>query len=103
MLGDQFSMVTNHFGLATLEGLFSVVKHHYGVDHLSYLFLCAVTIEFVLFKVYIESNLSLHPKVDSPPFAATVAAAAMPLQHYQVDPVHQPLGLRSPVVKDRRC
>ena len=34
----------------------------------------------------------LNPKVDSPPFAATVTAAA-PLQHYQVDPVHQPLGL----------
>ena len=34
----------------------------------------------------------LNPKVDSPPFAATVAAAA-PLQHYQVDPVHQPWGL----------
>ena len=36
----------------------------------------------------------LNPKVDSPLFAATVAAAA-PLQHNQVDPVHQPLGLSS--------
>ena len=36
--------------------------------------------------------ISLNPKVDSPPFAATVAAAA-PLQHYQVDPVHKPLDL----------
>ena len=33
----------------------------------------------------------LNPKVGSPSFAA--AAAAAPLQHYQVDPVHQPLGL----------
>ena len=31
----------------------------------------------------------LNPKVDTPLFAATVA----PLQHYQVDRVHQPLGL----------
>ena len=35
----------------------------------------------------------LNPKVDSPPFAATVAASA-PVQYYQVDPVHQPLGSR---------
>ena len=35
---------------------------------------------------------SLNPKVASPPFAATFAAAA-PLRHYQVDRVHQPLGL----------
>ena len=34
----------------------------------------------------------LNPKVDSQLFAATVVAA-VPLQHYQVDPVHQPLGL----------
>ena len=34
----------------------------------------------------------LTPKVDIPLFAATAAAAA-PVQHYQVDPVHQPLGL----------
>ena len=33
-----------------------------------------------------------NPQVDSPPFAATVAAAG-PLQLYQEDPVHQPLGL----------
>ena len=37
----------------------------------------------------------LNPKVDSPPFAAIVAAAA-PLQHYQLDPVNQPLGLMTP-------
>ena len=36
----------------------------------------------------------LNPKVDSQPFAATVASAA-PLQHYQVDPVHQPLPITS--------
>ena len=30
--------------------------------------------------------VGLNPKVDSPPFVATVAAAA-PRQHYQVDPV----------------
>ena len=41
---------------------------------------------------YIETSCHVNPKVDSPPFAATVAAAA-PLQHYQVDTVHQPLGL----------
>ena len=40
----------------------------------------------------ISSSLLLNPKVDSPQFAATVAAAA-PLQHYQIDPVHQPLDL----------
>ena len=34
----------------------------------------------------------LNPKADIPPFAATVAAAS-PLQLYQVDPVHQSLGL----------
>ena len=33
----------------------------------------------------------LNPKVDNPPFAASVAAA-VPLQHYQVDTAHQPLG-----------
>ena len=33
-------------------------------------------------------NDYLNPNVDSPPFAA-----AVPLQHYQVDPTHQPLGL----------
>ena len=37
-------------------------------------------------------NTWSYPKVDSPSFAAIVAAAA-PLQHYQVDPVRQPLGL----------
>ena len=37
----------------------------------------------------------LNPKVDIPPFAATVAAAA--LQLYQVDPVHQPWGLNASV------
>ena len=36
----------------------------------------------------------LNPKVDSPLFAATVAAAA-PLQHCQVDLVHQLLGLKA--------
>ena len=35
----------------------------------------------------------LNPKVDSPPFAATVAAA-VPLQLYQVDTAHQPMGLK---------
>ena len=38
----------------------------------------------------------LNSKDNSPPFAATVAAAA-PLQHYQEDPVHQPWGLRENV------
>ena len=37
----------------------------------------------------------LNPKVDSPPFAATATVAA-PRQHYQVDPVHQPLDLHGP-------
>ena len=32
-----------------------------------------------------NDRMALNPKIDSPPFAATVAA---PLQHYQVDPVH---------------
>ena len=36
--------------------------------------------------------IHLNPKVHSPPFAATVAAA--PLQLYQEDPVCQPLGSR---------
>ena len=36
--------------------------------------------------------VALNPKVDSPLFAAIVAAVA-PLQHYQVDLVLQPLGL----------
>ena len=36
----------------------------------------------------------LNPKVDSPLSAATVAAA-VPLHYYQLDPVHQSLGLRS--------
>ena len=49
----------------------------------------------------IQSNLSINPKVDSLPFAAAVAHA-VPLQYYQVDLVHQPLGLRSPVFKDGR-
>ena len=40
-----------------------------------------------------QKKSCLKPKVDSPSFAATVAVAA-PLQHYQVDSVHQPLGLR---------
>ena len=35
--------------------------------------------------------MSLNPKVSNPPFAATVAAE--PLQQYQVDLIHQPLGL----------
>ena len=35
----------------------------------------------------------LNPQVDSPLFAATIAAAAASLQLYQEDPVHQPLGL----------
>ena len=34
-------------------------------------------------------GLCLNAKVDSLPFAATVAAAA-PLQHYMADLVHQP-------------
>ena len=46
-------------------------------------------------------NLSLNPKVQRPLFAAAVAAA--PLQHYQVDLVHQPLGLRPPVSRDHLC
>ena len=41
---------------------------------------------------YILYSVALNPKVDSPPFAGTVAAAA-PLQLYQKDLVHQPLGL----------
>ena len=41
-----------------------------------------------------EVSTHLNPKVDRPQFAATVAAA-VPLQHYQIDPVHQPLGLKS--------
>ena len=36
---------------------------------------------------------NLNPKVDSPPYATTVAGAAA-LQCYQEDPVHQPWGLR---------
>ena len=40
-----------------------------------------------------KKKFSLNPKVDSLPFAATVAAAA-PTQRYQVDPVHQSSGLR---------
>ena len=43
-------------------------------------------------QVFIKEEKYLNPKVDSPPFTATVAAA-VPLQHYQVDPVHGPLGL----------
>ena len=35
--------------------------------------------------------MSLNPKVDSPLFATTVAAAG-PLQYYQVDPVHPAIG-----------
>ena len=41
-------------------------------------------------------NFYLNPKVDSPPFTATVVAAR--LQHYQVDPVHQPWGLNNAVM-----
>ena len=33
------------------------------------------------------------PKVDSPPFDATVAAAALSTALYQEDPVYHPLGL----------
>ena len=40
--------------------------------------------------------MSLNPKVDTPPFATTVAAA---LQLYQVDPVHQPWGLSNVKLK----
>ena len=40
----------------------------------------------------VPNCLYLSPQVDSPPFAATVAAA-VPLQLYHEDPVHQPLGL----------
>ena len=39
-------------------------------------------------SIYSDHLQPLNPKVDSPSFFATV-----PLQHYQVDPVHQPLGL----------
>ena len=46
---------------------------------------------FVSFRKFCFPCLNL--KVDSPLFAATVAAAAL-LHHYQVDPVHQPLLLR---------
>ena len=37
----------------------------------------------------------LNPKVDTPPFAATIAAAAAPLQlyQYQGDLVHQPWSI----------
>ena len=38
------------------------------------------------------TDIVLNPKIDTPPFAAAVAAAA-PLQLYHVDPVHQPWGL----------
>ena len=41
--------------------------------------------------VYLYLYLNPKSKVDSPPFAATVAAA--PLQHYQIDLVQQPLAL----------
>ena len=44
--------------------------------------------------------LNLNPQVDSPLFAAT-AAAAVPLQLYHKDPVHQPLGLSLNSVKLR--
>ena len=47
-------------------------------------------------EVKVILALSSNPKVDRHPFAATVAAAAL-LQYYQVDPVHQPLGLSSDV------
>ena len=40
--------------------------------------------------------MNLNPKVDSPPFAATVTAAA-PLQHYQVD-LHQPWDLTEKLI-----
>ena len=45
--------------------------------------------------VYVRRTqlVNLNPKVHSPPFAATVAAAE-PLQLYQEDPVCQPLGLK---------
>ena len=39
-------------------------------------------------------EVSLNPQVDTPPFAATVTAAA-PIQLYQVDPVHQSWGLNT--------
>ena len=39
------------------------------------------------------NQLILNPKADSPSFAANGATAAVPLQHYQVDLVNQPLGL----------
>ena len=39
-------------------------------------------------NILLNFNFSLNPKVDTPPLAATVAAAA-PLQLYQVNPVHQ--------------
>ena len=35
----------------------------------------------------------LNPQGDRPPFDVTIAGAA-PLQLYQEDPVHQPLGLK---------
>ena len=37
---------------------------------------------------------NLNPQVDSPPFAATVVAAAA-IQYYQEDPVLQSLGLNA--------
>ena len=41
------------------------------------------------------ASLNLNPKVESPPFAATVVAAAVAVLYYnQEDPVLQPLGLR---------
>ena len=45
---------------------------------------------YYILRITPEWHAALNPKVDSPPFAAAVAA---PLQHYQVDPVHQPWGL----------
>ena len=37
--------------------------------------------------------MKLNPQVDSPPFAVAVAVA-VPLQLYQEDRAHQPLGLK---------
>ena len=45
-------------------------------------------IHVLYFSFRIVFSLGLNPKIDTPPFAATVA-----LQLYQVNPVHQPWGL----------
>ena len=55
------------------------------------LFVCQRT-HFTLLHYLPHHIMALNPHVDSQLFAANVAA---PLQLYQEDPVHQPLGLNS--------